>query len=358
MLMRFFYFLAALFALSGPLTAGPVFFRECCCRPPCSYITWRGSCDLPTYNLYADFLYWQNHPEGLDFARDGGIAASATTDVERGNILTPGCKSYPGLRIGLIVDLPCCCWDAFGQYTYLSNSFANSDSRGLGQAGLKPLVWNQGVSGDDDINFAEGKWKYEVNVFDFGMGNTFCVYPCLSFRPHLGFKATWQKLRYRVTYENRIDSTTTGKDQICFVTNFNGIGVRGGIDTQIKICRSLSFVGNLAMSALYSDLNTNRRDDHTDNIQDGNSPSVPNVWFNSEHCTLVPVTEIMVGIQWDMPLCNNYEYKIVIGWEGQIWWNMMQYLLINNSTASNGFEFGARGDITYQGLIARLGLSF
>jgi len=357
--MKLLRLLITFIVISGPLAAGPVFFRECCCRQPCSYITWRGACCVPSYNLYADFLYWQVHPDGLDFARDGGIAALPTTDVEQGKILNPGCRANPGVRIGLKVDLgPCCTWDVFGQYTYLNNNFRKTSSKGLGVEGLRPLVWNLGVGGSEDINLAEGRWKHEISILDIGLGNTFCVDSCFSFRPHLGLKTTWQKLRYRVKYENIVNATTTSQDQICFVTDFNGIGLRGGMESQYKLFRCLSFVGNFAFSAMYSDLNTNRQDDHIDNINSGTSPIIANTWFNREHCTLIPVTEILVGLQWDIPMMCDYEYHIMIGWEAQVWWNMMQYIFVNNNSGGNAYEFGARGNISYQGLTARLSASF
>jgi len=358
--MKYLRFLVTLLLISGPLSAGPVFFTECCSRPPCSFISWRGDCCVPQYTLYADFLYWQIHPDGLEFARSGGVAPNSTTEVETGDILSPGCRAHPGLRIGFVVDIAPCCggWEGYVQYTYLKNSIVNSAEVEFGVEGLHPLLWNLGASGEEDINFTKGRWQHEINTLDVGLGNRFCVHPCFSFTPYLGLKTTWQKLRYVVTYENFVNTTVKSQDQVCFVTDFNGIGLRSGLSAEFKLCRCLSIIGNFAMSAIYSELNTNRRDDHIDNLLSGSSQAIANVWFNWEHCTFIPVTELLVGICWDIPFVCGYDYHIMVGWDAQVWWNMMQYILISNNTVGNAFEFGARGNITYQGLTARLGVSF
>lgn len=356
--MKLIRLLATFFVLSTPLSAGPIFFRECCGRQPCSFITWRGDCCVPTMNLYADFLYWQVHPDGLEFARDGGVSTNSVTEItEQGKILSPGCRAKPALRIGLEVDIgPHCNWDVFAQYTYLSNTFSRSKSPEGTQ--LLPLVWNLGTPPTDGLSYAKGKWRHEINVLDFGLGHTFCVDKCLMFRPHFGLKATWQKLKYSVVYQYMETTSVTSQDAICFTTDFNGIGLRGGLESRINVCGCMSFVGNFAFSAVYSDLNTYRQDQHINDIFSGTSPRVTNVWFNCEHCTLVPVTEIFVGLQWDVPMMCGYEYYLLLGWEGQVWWNMMQYVLISNGTDVNNYDFGQPGNITTQGLVARLGVCF
>ncbi|NGX58258.1 MAG: hypothetical protein K940chlam3_01163 [Chlamydiae bacterium] len=353
-------FLGLLLISSGAHAAcRPLMFGECCGREPCSFITWRGDCKVLTYQLYADFLYWQIYGEGLEFARDGGSSGAPGTPVdETGTILSPGCRAKPGFRIGLTVDLPCCTWDAFGRYTYISNNLLGSKRVANGVTGLNPLIWNHGVNGTEDINYAEGKWGFEVSVFDFGLGHNFPIGGCFNFRPHLGLKTTWQKHHYRVTYENIVNTATITRDQICFVTDFNGVGLRGGFDAEWRLCRCLSFVGGISTSALYSDLNQNRRDDHTDNILSNNPISVTNVWLKDEHCVLLPVTELLIGLQWVAKMFTGYEYSILVAWETQKWWNLNQFLFISNDTVNNNFEFGPQGGVTYQGLTVRLKLDF
>jgi len=359
--MKLARYLITFLILAAPLSAGPIFFRECCGRQPCSFISWRGDCCVPRMHLYADFLYWQVHPDGLEFARSGGVAADSVSELtDQGEIITPGCGGKPGLRIGLELDLgPHCNWDAFAQYTYLSNTFSRSAKPDAASgAPLVPLVWNLGTPPLNGLNFAKGRWRHEINVLDLGMSHTFCVDKCFMFRPYLGLKATWQKLKYSVVY--RYDQTTsvTSQDVACFTTDFNGIGLRGGLATRINVWGCMSFVGNFALSALYSDLNTHRLDQPIDDIFSGTSPRISNVWFNREHCTLVPVTEVFVGIQWDMPMMCGYDYYLLLGWEGQAWWNMTQYVLISNGTGINNYDFGQPGNVTYQGLVARLGVGF
>lgn len=150
---------------------------------PCGFMD---CCDSPAYKIYADFLYWQTNPEGTEFARSGFNLAGA----EAGQVYAPGCEWSPGFRIGAIVDLSCCEWDFFAQYTWLHPNFSKNVS---GVNSLRSLV----ASGLDntDLAAASGKYNLHFNVLDFGLGRTFNVNECFLFRPNFGFKATWQEAK-------------------------------------------------------------------------------------------------------------------------------------------------------------------
>lgn len=345
---------------SSSLPAEGLFFTECCGRQPCSYISWRGDACRPTYDLSADYLFWQNHVDGLEYASVGGLAASADEDIDQGHILDTGCRSKPGFRIGLKVDLCQTCWDAFGQYTFLNYDevTAAEDPGAIGLSSIRPLLWTFGTEAGETLSLAKGVWRSQINTFDFGMGATIRLDSCFAFRPHLGLKATWQKLKYHVTYQTRPSTTQTTQDDICFTTDFNGLGIRSGMDTEWTICRNLSFVGSFALSAVYSDLNTNRRDEHINNILSSSSPRFKNVHINVEHCTLVPVTELFFALRWEIPMMNGYDYTVMLGWENQMWWNMTQFVLVSGENDPSRYDFGVSGNIAYQGLVARLGVAF
>lgn len=337
----------------------PLMFGECCARQPCSYISWRGECCLPTYELYADFLFWQTYPEGLEFARVGGISTDPSAPIdETGSILAPKGRGKPGFRIGLIVDLPACTWDAFGRYTYLSGGLIESKIAENGSPGMKPLIWNLGMDETQDIHYAAGKWKYEVSVFDFGLGHNTPVCRCFNLYSHLGLKTAWQKFHYRVTYQDIVSQGTITQDQSFFMTEFSGVGIRGGIDADWNFCRFLSFVGGFSFSTLYSNINLSRQNNHTDNILSPSRTTVTNVCIKDDHCTLIPIAELLVGIQWRGLLCNGYEFTLMVAWEAQKWWNLNQFIFLQEGSNSNHIEFNPGGGITYQGLTTRLTLSF
>ncbi len=145
---------AALLTLTGSVGSlsaayDPYYADNCCpdtCWDPCA-------CELPDFVVYADFIYWQVHPEGLEYARKGGFGLDAETEVDgHGYIVSPECELEPGFRIGLVVDLGCCNWDFYAQYTWLSDCFHHEvrnpydPTVGDGPIDLQPLLWNQGLN--------------------------------------------------------------------------------------------------------------------------------------------------------------------------------------------------------------------
>lgn len=301
-------------------------------------------CDMPEYVVYADFLYWQTNPEGLEFARSG-FNPNATTAVDAGQIYAPGCEWSPGFRIGAIVDLSCCEWDFFAQYTWLHPNLSKSvaDVANLQASSSSGL---DGVA----LAAASGKYDLHFNVLDFGLGRTFNVNECFLFRPHFGFKATWQEAKYTVNYRDAGTATSIA-DAVNHKTNFNGIGLRGGFDAAWKFSPCFSIVGNLALSAVYSDIEVRRHDNETTTT--GSTVSaveITNQKFDA--CAVIPVLELFLGIRWDSTVCDCYDIFVALGWEEQVWFNY------NRSIRETADAVGPHGALTFQGLTVRAGMGF
>lgn len=310
-------------------------------------------------SLYGDFIYWQVHPEGTEFARYGGFGGSNIVAAsDQGCIYEPKCNFEPGFRVGLIYNLGCCEWDFFGQYTYLYTNLDTSISVSSGIAGLSPLIWNETYGGTDDLNYARGKWNSHLNVFDFGFGRTFDVNCCFDFRPFLGCKATWQRLQYQVTYEQIVNSAITTKSETQFKTDFDGIGLRGGFEAAWKFIPCFSIVGSVSVSGVYSDLCTTRKDYYTNNIISSSPTVTENINVKKKHCVLLPVAEWLVGIQFDNMFCGCYNIYAFAGWENQVWWNLNQFLYVSSTDYSNSIAFSPNGGVTYQGLTVRGGICY
>jgi hypothetical protein len=339
------------------------------CCPEIDFET--GSCQFLNGTAYIDFLYWQVNPDGLEFARKGGIADEASGSVlSQGEIFETSCSMEPGVRAGLIINLGQCDWDLSAQYTYLSPEFGNSASVPFETPGLQPLIFNAAQL--SDINLALGQYNSCMHVLDVGFGKTFEVKKCFSFRPHFGIKATWQKIRHNVTYELITDVLPPPNPSLVaafqrynanFETDFDGVGPRGGFDASWRFNRSLSVVGNLAVSALWSDLTNSRQDFfsiHVLNPQTFEFDEVfaaQNADITHPECVLIPVAELLFGLRWDDCLCGCYPIFVFIGWENQVWFNLSRAIMVSNF-ADNNYSFGPQGNISYQGLVTRVGVSF
>ncbi len=58
--------LAVFFTMTGAVAADYDPYCEETYWDPCA-------CDMPDFLVFADFILWQVHPEGLEFARKGGM---------------------------------------------------------------------------------------------------------------------------------------------------------------------------------------------------------------------------------------------------------------------------------------------
>jgi len=310
--------------------------------------------------LYADFIWWQIGMSGLEFATLGGTENDPLIDVnEQGCVLSPKCHFEPGFRLGVIFN-PCgSCWDVFGQYTYLYTNVSTDRELELGVPGLKPLVFSQAY-GTGDVNYAKGELQTHFNVFDFGFRKTYSCDYCFDFHPHFGIKATWQEFDYIVTYREFESTSVTSQSIEQFHTDFNGVGIRGGLDSAWRFSHCFSIVGGFSLSTIFSDICKTKTSTFTDDINQTISTDTINVDVQQNNCVLIPVIELNFGVRFNQHVCGVYDVFAYAGWETQIWMDLNQNLYIANGDiqTQNNIQFGPHGSVMYQGLTARLGIGF
>jgi len=315
--------------------------------------------------VYMDFLYWQTGVGGLEFARQDGISSSASTAITSdGAIFDVDCNFEPGFRAGVIFDLCRCNWDFFTDYTYLYERYGTTasletQSGGVVPAGLAPLIFSNG--GLSDLSEATGNWDNRLQVLNAGFGRTFDACGCFLFRPHFGIKATWQTMKTRIVYDRRSNVfLPTTRDTLTFRNEFNGIGLRGGLDTTWVFNSCMRLVGNMSMSGVWSDMCLTRHDIRATVLNDGQVlNSVTNVDLKERLCVLVPVLELLWGFRFDTCICCSYPAYVFIGWENQVWFDLNRMILFGTATSgTNNMQFGPQGNVHYQGLVVRAGLGF
>jgi len=320
-----------------------------CCDQVCD-------CEMNNFSAYVDFLYWQVNPESTEFARYNGISSGATTAATAGQVLNVGCDFYPGFRIGALLDLGCCDWDAFAQYTFLIERRTKSQALEPKVNGIAPLIFNQGGMGD--INLAKGDWHSNMNVVDFGLGKTFNVHCCYSFRPHFGLKATWQDYKYDVTYDRSQTTTIKSRDRILMHSEFDGIGLRGGFDAEWLFSPCTSFAGGMSFSTLYSDYNTDRSDLNMTVTSDVEGVATKNLELKERFCALIPVLELYAGVKFTQDLNDCYNAFVFVGYEAQVWYDALRFIKVQNvSSGVNNYTF-TQGNLTFSGLVLRAGVSY
>jgi len=326
-----------------------------CCMDTCS--------EMPDFQFYVDFLYWQRSVEGEAYAATG--IPDSTAQNELGKVYNGGCDFTPGFRIGAVVDLGCCDWDFFAQYTWMNPSYSEE-----ALPGERTLIGMFRPNTEVPLSSASLKHDDHFNVLDFGMGRTFNVNECFAFRPHFGFKATWQELNKVVDYTFVTDELTTTVIRYKNSIDFNGIGLRGGFDAAWRFSPCFSLVGGMAVSAVYTDLDVLH--DRQAIITTGDTTAAPLslLYTKSTNCTVIPVLELLLGVRWDSRICDCYDVFVFVGWENQVWFNLnqsandsigaplVQEVLPTTPVPINPGFIPVSGHVAMQGLTVRAGFGF
>ncbi len=345
------------------------------------------ACGLDFY-ITADFIYWM--------AREDNLAISVVTSGSRNAIVTgagglapfppkppigeveiPDFKWRPGFKVGLGWNFGDDGWDLFAQYTWLrSNDNKGSQHQptvrtvlgalGISQGtSLVDAYWNNidriadfSVSGDSVFTDSSGKWTLHFNVIDLELGRNFYVSRRLVLRPFIGVKGTWDKQKLSLTYTDNNPSAVDPGTPFFFFENQTvdiwGAGLRGGLNTTWHWTRSFSFLGDIAVTALWEHFKTEAllSDQRT---MSGTAPTAISeytMFVERKAFTLKPVLEMLLGMRWETYTCDNaFHFAVDAGWEMQWWPDQNQFLkrtLIET----------AGGDLFMQGLTLKFRFDF
>ncbi len=368
--------------------------NDCCvcnvCPPTCVITPHAGPCVEQGANIYvtADFLYWQAREDNLaisvssSYSQANGVSGSPIIPPtpafpEKGKAKYPDFKWRPGFKVGLGYDFCHDGWDLFAEYTWLRSNdnqgsqhllstFTSGSLATLSQRLLDPYwLENQSiigvaVTGTTDFipTDTSAKWQLHLNVVDLELGRNFYVSPRLMLRPYVGLKGTWDKQKWIFSeFDNNPASANPGTPMERALTekmSIWGIGPRIGLDTAWHICRSFSFLGDIAVTALWEHFSV-------DAFATGFNSSSPlhlipdsAIIFNFERSffTLNPVLEMMLGLRYETWFtCNTYHFAVDAGWEFQVWLDQNQFSRRVSLEATGG-------NLILQGLTLRFRLDF
>ncbi len=271
------------------------------------------------------FILWAPHQEGTEYAISG-----LGTNPAKGDVHDVDYGVEPGFKVGLGYDLPHDGWDMYAEFTWL-RPCADDRTTSANNSSLFTTLNN------NPLQEASADWNMKFNVIDGEIGRNFFLSKHLKYRPFIGFKGTWQDQDYDVIYTS--NNPLFGTRVVRIDQDYWGFGLRTGVDTAWHFTNNWSIFGNMAISALWSGYDIDRRD-----IQQFIGQEDTDINTNNSYHTIVPVLELMIGLRWETWFYHN-EYRIALdaGWEEQVWWGYNRYVVINQPQ-QNG------GDLTFQGL--------
>lgn len=358
----------------------PVNNNACCDAPSNS------CCDSPCGHWSADidFLYWTACQGGLAYGSEsrtdtfgtGGSVSRFHTKLKH-----PHQRWDVGFRVGLGYQSACDCWDATLIYTnFDTDAHARHEEAvnanqwftpafnaipGTGVAG-DSLLGGNGTPGSDSfpVQFAYAHWKLRLNLLDLEIGREFCVNSCLSLRPFIGVRAASINEKYDIRYETQqiVSSEVTEfpDDRIHLKNNFEGAGVRGGLDSNYDLGCGLSLYGGVAASLLYGE--TEIRSKEVLVTTASPTTNVFEVKQKDNTCGCRAITDAEIGVRWQKVCCNKV-IAFQVGWEHHFFFNQNQFEKFTNfdgadNAGTDRYPQDIHGDLSVQGLVVSARVHF
>lgn len=312
--------------------------------------------------ISADFIYWTARQDGLAYCTTG--FGTAATDATKGSYQYINWKWQPGFKVGLGLMLGHDGWDTGVEYTWLNHS-TKTNSTGF-NASIYPL-WNVANTQNTPVKFddssrsvaavysARGSWKLSYNVIDWEIGRNYFISQNLKLRPFVGLKGAWNKQTYTVRYDQVNTATQTASQafETAIMTQtqkYWGIGIRAGMDTAWHFTKEWSIYGDFALSEMWSQFKTDRKDTAEIIPVTSNDPDVI-LWSQNSFYSLKPVFELGLGLRWETWFSDDdYHFLIQAGWEEQVWVNFGQFARAMGEQTS--------GDMSLQGLTLKFRFDF
>jgi hypothetical protein len=307
--------------------------------------------------ITADLLCWQAHEDGLPLFVENKSTSSNLTNSKAVGL---NWDWNAGCRVGIGYNVPHDGWDLSLTWLHF-----NTQANRYQKAGSNQILWPSlthpaeliGSSpsiGGGGFQKTKAHWAMNLNQLDLDLGREFYVSKWLTLRPHVGLRNAWLNQHMKVSYNrlsNGAGSFTSGiDDQIKMRTNFWGLGLETGLDTQWGLGCGWSIYGDASFAFLYGF----HEPDRTDELSNG----IKFKWVNMDWSFrgTRAIADLELGLRFDAWTDDErVHFRVQAGWEHHCYFNQNQFIHFVDNSAIGNFV-GNQGDLTLQGwtLSARL----
>jgi len=315
------------------------------CCPLCHSIPMKGTLD--DFFFTSDVLIFKACEDGLAFGTQTSTAAApfptGLTDVNS-RVKNVHPKWSVGYRLGINYVNPCNCWVASLFWTHFDTHmhhtfFQYPSIGGASQSFFTPGYGFTGYNSSDLslIGSTYARWKLRLNLLDVEFSRLFCITECLTLRPHAGIRAAWMRQSYIISNTVIASSVSSTIQQSRLKFEYEGAGLRGGLDTEWNLGCGLSLYGNAAVSTLYGVFNVKSQDAYSLDVL---GTSLFDVEQKDDIYECSAVTDAALGLRWKGCFCDDtVAVTLNLGWEHHMFFNQNHFedfVKLSNSTALNG----------------------
>jgi hypothetical protein len=277
--------------------------------------------------ISGEYLYWTAREDGLNYAQVGLEGHLKKISPEWRN----------GFRVGAGFNFPKSGFDLVALWTHFT-SHASSSAHATN---LLPVWAHPDNALMRTATFAKGSWSLNLNTVDLECSHSSWFGGCFSLRPFFGGR--WLKIEQALHTRYDYATTPVVVGRLRSTSDFDGGGLRAGVDLRYSFGAGFSLSSLLSASLLYGEASTHfcLKEDAT---QIGKSHSSSLEGLSALQLNLV--------LGWDTHFWRDRcHIALFAGWEQNAFFgaNRMSHYLGN---LGQGNYFQEKGNLTLQGLIA------
>lgn len=281
-----------------------------------------------------DYLNWNVHRQGLDFAVPTDGTAMA---VGNGSVRNLEFRQASGVRIGLGY-LFSSGWDLTGNYTYFRNT-ASAFAQEPDGGNLWATRSHPNVNQEAETAAASGDFDYDV--FDLEAGYGYRFNESVAIRPFGGIRWANIDQKLNVRYDGRDFDDALVSNNL----TMDGFGFRLGMDGYWHLGHGWSLFGRTAGSVMYGEFNSRLLETNF-----SGADTIVNV--RDHYIQAVPVLETSLGGAW------QYEnVQFAAGYELNNWFNLGNRSMFGDN-AHEGAYTPASSSVLLNGYFFRCTLLF
>lgn len=306
------------------------------------------------FSIQGEFIWWRAILDNFEYGlKDSAIITDPDNfpndRPHNFSIREPKFEFDPGFRVAAGYDFGRDNWDVFLRWTWLHSHPSDSVNAGDGnlillETRVEPAAITQNFGGIALSPNGKVNWGLHFNVLDFEMGYDYFFSHRFSVRPHMGVKASWIDMDYKVKYTAAavLEGGTTDIRDLDAKgdSDYWGVGPCFGIDSYLHMGWGFSIYGQLAGSLLYGQFDTKY-----DQFDIENPPDMIEVNIKirqEDFYRLRSMVQMALGLEWAYCFSGDYLLALHIGWETQYWWNQLEMPFFG--------YFQPEGDLTFSGL--------
>lgn len=322
------------------------------------------------WGISLDSLWWQGSVDGIELGEEVIVERTGFDPVtgiydevtKNSKIKSPHFTFDSGFRFSLahdLVDSVChlaFSWTQF--YTSASVKGTSDLDMSSSENTYKAFVpyWESLARNFPDS--CHGKWKLELDLFDFSAGRCFNFSECFILRPHIGVRCARVRQHYHVSSHANHTGDFNGasyvyNSNVDATCNFLGVGPRAGCDADVSIGAGFSVFGAASASLVYGkfDAHSKEKFENFDFFYNKFEFYEDTTKGESHYCARA-ITELSFGLKWKSHFCiRRWDFPIMLAlaWEQQGFYDFNNFSFASDSfrnDSSSSFEFGPYANLS------------